>query len=147
MEDLSKRSIHVENGPDWEKIAKMYLPKNFSELLSADDYFLLQLRWLKDGIIQFKDLIFNPIDVSLFDNINDYISALEEFEAKQFGGVHWFLNQKPKIVKDTSAKLGFSRVGVINNRFGVIYKMDDNKDQDILDSHFVYDIALVKLRG
>lgn len=111
------------------------------------DYFLLQLRWLKDGIIKFRDLVLNPIDNSLFDDLSDYQEALKEFTAKEIGGVHWFLNEIPKIVKDTSATLGFSSVGVIFNLSGVIHKMDNNREKDISDSFISYDIALVKIRG
>lgn len=84
----------------WEMFFEVYSPENGSRMASTTTYFLLLLRWLKDGIVSVGELT----DVSMF-------CTYELTGKRRFGGFYDFVGNTAKIVKDPKSKSGYSIVG------------------------------------
>lgn len=85
------------NYPEWEMYAKRYAPKNESDLGSKHTYFLLGLRWLKDGIATLNQLANNSQEIGSYRKPGR--EAYEGIELKEFGGLYCFVGLDRKIVK------------------------------------------------
>lgn len=96
---------------EWEKLFKQYSPRNGSHMAPITTYFLLALRWLKDGVATLEQLADDSTDIGNYrDKTNDkYI--LEFTGGREFGGLYGFVGNTRKIIKDFNSTYGFSYVG------------------------------------
>lgn len=94
---------------DWEELFEQYSPENNSKMTNINIVFLLQLRWLKDGMLTVKSLT-NPKYIG-----NYYCpgkpNKLEPTGTREIGGLYGFVGNTCNIVKDPSSKSGYSFVG------------------------------------
>lgn len=91
-------SVNPINYCDWERYAKNYSPKNESDLGSIHTYFLLGLRWLKDGIATLDQLANDSKEIGSYRKPGR--EAYEEgVVRKEFGGLYCFVGLNTKIVK------------------------------------------------
>ena len=71
-------------------------------MASVATYYLLLLRWLQDGIITLYQLCHDSSEIG---NFWDSPNAKQEYEMtgeRQFGGLHGFVGNTIKIVKNSS---------------------------------------------
>ena len=109
----------------WEEYFKKYSPENGSKQATITIYMLLALRWLKDGIVTFEQLVCDSEEIGHFfnyDKATKKIKKVEEYRFKdlfdlektgehEFGGLYGFVGNTPKIVKDPNSTGGFAVVG------------------------------------
>ena len=87
---------------EWTKKLIKYSPENESDMSSKTTYYLLLLRWLKDGVATLEQLV----DLEHDRNSKNVKSDSE----RKFGGLDGFLNSF-KIVEDTNSGSGYSLLG------------------------------------
>ena len=93
---------------NWEDILKKYSPINGSHLASITTYFLLLLRWLKDGVATLEQLSDDSKDIGNYLDSKDSTKNEEKTGKREFGGLFGFAGNTYKYVKDGT---GFSLVG------------------------------------
>lgn len=93
---------------EWEEILKNYSPQNGSREAPITTYFLLLLRWLKDGLATIKQLADNPEDI--FGNCWN-CNIIEKTGEREFAGLYGMTVNTYKEVKDTDSETGFSLLG------------------------------------
>lgn len=87
----------------WDDIAKNYLPENGSQLATKAIYYLLLLRWLKDGWATLEELADDSSEIGRYRN--------SKHPKNEFAGLKHFVGNTYKIVKDYNAKSGFALMG------------------------------------
>lgn len=117
--------IHDSYG--WEKKIKEYSPANGSRIASITTYFLLALRWLKDGVATLKQLADDSKDIGHYCNSKGTKKHFEETGEREFGGLFGFVGNTYKIVKDSAACSSFSTVGGYCGNYGDEYPMANVK--------------------
>lgn len=103
---------------DWQKLFYEYSPVNGSRQASITTYFLLALRWLKDGIATLEQLADDSKDIGHYSDSENAKHDLEETGEREFGGLYGFAGNTYKIVKDSASCSGFSIVGGVFNADG-----------------------------
>ena len=99
------------NSYQWEELFKDYSPENASHMASKTTYFLLLLRWLKDGLANGDQLAIDSTEIGHFWNSMDTKHDFEKTGEREFGGLEGFVGNTYKIVKDTESGSGISFVG------------------------------------
>lgn len=120
-----KELLRALNSYEWEKKFEEYSPKNGSREASITTYFLLLLRWLKDGIATIEQLADNSKEIGHFWNSEDAKYNFEKTGEREFGGLYGFAGNSYKIVKDSESSSGFSLVGGNYSTFGNKYPLAD----------------------
>lgn len=100
---------------EWESKATDYSPDNGSRMASITTYFLLLLRWLKDGHATVEQLADDSKDIGHYWNSENAKHDYEKTGERQFGGLDGFVGNTYKIVKDPDSGSGFS---VLGGRYG-----------------------------
>ncbi len=95
----------------WENFCKNYSPDNGSHEASITTYFLLALRWMKDGVVALEELADDSRRIGHYCNSNENPYRLEKTGEREFGGIYGFVGNTYKIVKDSESSSGFSLVG------------------------------------
>ena len=85
----------------WKKILNNYSPENGSQMASVTIYFLLLLRWLKDGVVTIFQIADDSTKIGNFGN-----GQRERTGARMFGGLYGFAGNTYKIVKNLSLLAG-----------------------------------------
>lgn len=106
------------NAYEWEKKFEEYSPENGSREASITTYFLLALRWLKDGEATLEQLANDPRDIGHFRNSYNAKNELENTGEREFGGIYGFIGNTYKIVKNPKSCTGFSYVGGHHSEIG-----------------------------
>lgn len=104
----------VLRGPrhyQWEEIFKKYSPENGSQQSYKTTYFLLGLRWLKDGITTVNELANNSVMIGHYRNSLKAKADFERTGEREFGGLCGFVGNTYKEVKDPEAIMGISLLG------------------------------------
>lgn len=96
---------------EWESKATDYSPDNGSRMASITTYFLLLLRWLKDGHATVEQLADDSKDIGHYWNSENAKHDYEKTGERQFGGLDGFVGNTYKIVKDPDSGSGFSVLG------------------------------------
>ncbi len=105
---------------EWEEKANDYSPDNGSQMAPTTTYFLLLLRWLKDGHATVEQLADDSKDIGHYWNSKNAKHDYEKTGERQFGGLNGFVGNTYKIVKDPDSGSGFSFLGG---------RYDDNGDE------------------
>ena len=85
----------------WECLMENYSPENESGKSSKAIYFLLLLRWLKDGIATLEQIADDSTEIGNFVNAKDSKHGLELTGCREFGGLYGFVGNTSKIVVDS----------------------------------------------
>lgn len=96
---------------EWEEKADSYSPENGSQMASITTYFLLLLRWLKDGHATVEQLADDSKDIGHYRNSKNAKHECEKTGERQFGGINGFVGNTCKIVKDPDSGSGFCILG------------------------------------
>lgn len=100
---------------EWESKATDYSPDNGSRMASITTYFLLLLRWLKDGHATVEQLAEDSKDIGHYWDSENATHDYEKTGERQCGGLDGFVGNTYKIVKDPNSGSGFS---VLGGRYG-----------------------------
>lgn len=115
---------------EWNKMLKEYSPENESGRCSKTTYYLLLLRWLKDGIVTLEQLTDHSEEIGHYE---DSVNSKDDFERtgeRKFGGLYGFVGNTNKIIEDPFSTSGCSLVGGNFNNDGnkfplaVLYHID-----------------------
>lgn len=106
---------------EWEELMKNYSPENESALSSINTYFLLTLRWLKDGIATLEKLVDNSTEIGHYWNSKNAKHDFELTGEREFGGLYGFVGNTYKLVIDQNSKSRFSKLGSEYYNFGDEY--------------------------
>lgn len=115
----------------WEKLFDEYSPENGSQQASVTTYFLLLLRWLKDGIATLEQLADNSQEIGHYWDSIDSNQQFELTGQRFFGGLYGFVGNTYKIVKDSKARSGCSLVGSAYTVLGKIFPVSDMQPDNV----------------
>jgi len=119
----------------WERKFQNYSPENGSQMSSITTYYLLLLRFLKDGFATIEQLADDSKEIGHY---YDSIDAKHEYEKtgeRQLGGIYGFGGNTFKVVKDPESPSGFSILGGDCYNYGCKYPLADGEEDD-----YPYDI-------
>ncbi len=97
---------------EWDKMLKEYAPENESAGMSKTTYFLLTLRWLKDGLATLEQVVNHSEE--LLGNYMDSQNSkrrLEKTGERRFGGLYGFVGNTNIILEDPKSESGYSHFG------------------------------------
>lgn len=86
------------NSLEWEKKILEYSPENESSICSRTTYFLLLLRWLKDGIVTLEQLTDDSSSIGHYRDSEDAKHRLELTGQRECGGLFGFVGNTSKIL-------------------------------------------------
>lgn len=98
----SKKSIH-----SFEE----YSPENESTIASKTTYYLLLLRWLKDGIATLAQLVDDSRRIGHYFDTSDASLQVEVAGTRKFGGLYGFVGNTFKLVANPDVECGYSLQG------------------------------------
>lgn len=130
---------------EWESKATDYSPDNGSRMASITTYFLLLLRWLKDGHATVEQLADDSKDIGHYWNSENAKHDFEKTGERQFGGLYGFVGNTYKIVKDPDSGSGFSILGGIYNYNGGKYPASDVYHDNYPYNRYSNGVGLVEL--
>lgn len=93
---------------EWSKKMREYSPTNESRSSSKTTYYLLLLRWLKDGIVTLEQLTERSEKIGHYYNSENAKGGLERTGERKFGGLYGFVGNTFKIVEDSDSYTGYS---------------------------------------
>ena len=96
------------NSSQWKKILREYSPENGSGMSSKTTYFLLLLRWLKDGIATLEQLADNSAGIGNYWDSENGKHFFERAGERKFGGLYGLVGNTYKIVEDSDSDSGYS---------------------------------------
>ena len=99
------------NSYEWEGAFENYSPENGSGEESITTYFLLGLRWLKDGLATVKQLANDSSEIGHYYDSENAKHDFEKTGEREFGGLCGFVGNTYKEVKDSESPSGFSVLG------------------------------------
>lgn len=100
------------NAYQWYRKLEQYSPENGSKQATYTTYFLLLLRWLKDGIATIEQLADDSTEIGHYRYSKDAkIHQLEKTGDREFGGLYGFVGNTNKIVRTYETELDFSLIG------------------------------------
>ena len=89
---------------EWSKKMKEYSPANESGGSSATTYYLLLLRWLKDGFATLEQLTEHSEEIGHYYDSENSKDGLEKTGERNFGGLYGFVGNTKKMVKLSNAE-------------------------------------------
>ncbi len=111
--------------PEWDKMLKEYSPENESAKISKTTYFLLSLRWLKDGFATLEQLADHSEEIGHYRDSENPKHDFEKTGERKFGGVYGFVGNTCIIVEDPNSESGSSLLGGGYNNYGDTYPFAD----------------------
>jgi len=130
---------------EWEKMFKKYSPKNGSQMASITTCFLLQLRWLKDGVATIEQLADDSKEIGHYWDSKNAKQDFEKTGVHRFGGLYGFVGNTYKIVKDSESSSGISLIGghycVSGNGFPLAEVL---RDYDLFNPYY-FGVGLLEL--
>ena len=111
--------------PEWDKMLKEYSPENESAKISKTTYFLLSLRWLKDGFATLEQLADHSEEIGHYRDSENPKHDFEKTGERKFGGVCGFVGNTCIIVEDPNSESGSSLLGGSYNYYGDISPLAD----------------------
>lgn len=106
-----EKPLVVLSCPEWDKMLEEYSPENESGKSSKTTYFLLSLRWLKDGFATLEQLAEHSEEIGHYWDSEDAKYEFEKTGERKFGGVCGFAGNTCKIVEDSNSASGYSLLG------------------------------------
>ncbi len=96
---------------EWDNLINSYSIENGSQKASITTYFLMALRWLKDGVATLEQLAEDSKELGNYYNSENSKKGFEEAGKRCFGGLCGFVGNTNKIVIDNDSFSGISIVG------------------------------------
>lgn len=132
-------------GNDRDRSEKMneYSPENESGRCSKATYFLLLLRWLKDGVATLEQLADDSTDIGHYYKSKGSKNDFELTGDRMFGGLYGFVGNTYKIIGELYE--GFC-VGGCYFSNGTISASDLCKIEDTLGNYIYFCVGLMELK-
>ena len=140
-----KEVLRALNSYEWKKRLNEYSPENGSREASITTYFLLLLRWLKDGMATIEQLADNSKEIGHYWESKDAKNTMEKTGEREFGGLYGFVGNTYKIVEDSESYLGSSFVGGYFNSHGNGYPLAHVEDNLVPHNTVNIGIGLLEL--
>lgn len=132
---------------EWEKLASRYSPQNGSRMLRKRTYFLIALRWIKDGIATIEQLVKMSNEIgNYYDSENASKTDFEETGKREFGGLCWIAGNTFKILKDFNSLFEYCLAGGAYFCYGESNPMSRIEDIDSSNQRYDHSIGGVELR-
>ncbi len=96
---------------EWDKMLEEYSPENESGKSSKTTYFLLLLRWLKDGFATLEQLADHSEEIGHYWDSENAKHDFEKTGERKFGGIYGVVGNTYKIVEDSNSKSSYSLLG------------------------------------
>jgi len=93
----------------WQKLLSSYSPENRSCMIQSDDYFLIALRFLKDGIVTLDELTTDSKELGNYIDSEGSINELEPSGSRGF--LSFLFGNTKKILINHNTGTGFSLGG------------------------------------
>lgn len=106
-------------------MAEEYSPENESGKSSKTTYFLLLLRWLKDGIATLEQLADHSEEIGHYCDSENAKDDFEKTGKRKFGGLYGFVGNTCKMVEDLNSSSGYSLLGGCYFSYGRICPLAD----------------------
>ena len=123
--------LRTLNSFAWENLFNEYSPDNGSQEASITTYFLLALRWLKDGIATIEQLTDDSKEIGHYRDSENAKHGLEKTGEREFGGLYGLVGNTYKIVKDSESGSDISLVGGSYNVNGNWYPLADARNDKV----------------
>ena len=104
---IGEKPLVGPNCFEWNKMLEEYSPENESGISSKTTYFLLLLRWLKDGIADLEQLTEYPKEIGHYRESENHKRDFERTGERKFGGLYGFVGNARKIVEDLNSESGY----------------------------------------
>lgn len=129
------------SAPEWNRILKEYSPENESGMSLETTYFLLLLRFLKDGIATLEQIADHSEEIGHYRDSKNAKECLEKTGERKFGGLYGFVGNTNKLVKKSNLKNGYSLLGGTFDFRGITCPL--TRALDIADSEHFCDEASI----
>ena len=133
------------NSYNWEEVLRNYSPENGSRMSSITTYFLLLLRFLKDGFATIEQLADDSKEIGHYWDSENAKHEFEKTGERQLGGLYGFSGNTYKIVKDSESRSGFSLLGGHCCGNGSRYPLADVSRCNSPDVTRYYGVGLLEL--
>ena len=130
---------------EWKEKISEYSPENESQFASKNTYFLLLLRWLKDGFASLEQLAMHSEEIGHFKDSENAKDNYERTGERKFGGLYGFAGNTRKIVISEGLSAGYLSIGGMYSIPGNVYSLST---VDTIDSYYVVgrtSLALIEL--
>ena len=130
---------------EWKEKISEYSPENESQFASKNTYFLLLLRWLKDGFASLEQLAMHSEEIGHFKDSENAKNNYERTGERKFGGLYGFAGNTRKIVISEGLSAGYLSIGGMYSIPGNVYSLST---VDTIDSYYVVgrtSLALIEL--
>lgn len=132
--------------PEWDKMLEEYSPENESGKISKTTYFLLSLRWLKDGFATLEQLADHSEEIGHYRDSENPKHDFEKTGERKFGGVCGFVGNTCIIVEDPNSESGYSLLGGYCDVDGGRYPFADVDHIDDLGYKYNYGVGVLELK-
>lgn len=105
---------------EWGQKLRQYSPVNGSEELSKWTYFLLTLRWLKDGVATLDEVVEHSENIGHYSDSDNAKNEFEKTGEREFGGLCGFVGNTCVFVKDHKSR---TKHGIAGGAFCNIGKL------------------------
>lgn len=130
---------------EWKDKIREYSLENESHFASKNTYFLLLLRWLKDGFASLEQLAMHSEEIGHFKDSENAKDNYERTGERKFGGLYGFVGNTRKIVISEGLSAGYLSIGGMYSIPGDVYSL---ATVDTIDSYYVVErtsLALIEL--
>ena len=131
---------------EWENRFNDYSPENDSQEASKTIYFLVLMRWLKDGIATLRVIADNSAKSGHFCDSEGAKHKFEKTGEREFGGLCGFAGNTFKEVIDLESESGFSVLGGCYSDSGKTHPLADVCDRYIPKATSTNSVGLLVLR-
>ena len=129
----------------WEGLTKNYSTRNKSKCMTKTTYYLLLLRWLKDGFVTVDQLTKHSEQIGHYTNSINPRRDIEKTGNRMFGGLYGMIGNTYKLVKDSDSSSGYSVVGGHYKSVGSSSPAVRIQEVDYSDSKLNLAVAIVEL--
>lgn len=142
-----EKPLVEQSSSDWEKMLEEYSPENHSCMASDTTYFLLLLRWLKDGFANVGEMTNYSTSMGHFCNSKNAKHDLELTGDREFGGLYGFVGNTCKLVKSTSSESGYFMMGGSYHSYGIKTPLAHVRRVNDINSRYDDTVGLLELKG
>lgn len=141
----NKQPVLEYNSIEWEKKILEYSPENESSICSRTTYFLLLLRWLKDGIVSLEQLTEDSSSIGHYRDSEDAKHRLELTGQRGCGGLYGFVGNTSKILRNYNYDYEYALAVGCYLDYGNWYVVSDVRNLDKTYNNRKY-LALPELK-
>lgn len=89
------------NAKEWKEKAREYSPENKSKMCSKTTYILMLLRWLKDQVATYEQIVYDSSELGTYFLSRTNGEEPVKTGQRKFGGLYGFVGNTYKIIENT----------------------------------------------